>query len=75
MRPRMRPGIRRVDAGFVFDGNGLIRRHHDRFGFCRWSRQALGLPGQPAVRSAFLRDEVRAQAAAKLQRHAARRRA
>jgi hypothetical protein len=75
LRPGLCPGIRRVDAGLVFDGNGPIRRHHDRFDVRRWSRQALGLPGQPAVRSAFLRDEVRAQASAKPQRHAARRRA
>lgn len=64
-----------IDAEFEFDGNGLIRRHHDRFDFWRWSRQALGLPGQLLGWSAFLRNKVRAQAASNLQRYAAKRRA
>ncbi len=33
-----------IDASFEFR-DGKIFRHRDRFGFWRWSRQALGLPG------------------------------
>jgi ketosteroid isomerase-like protein len=66
--------VNRIATDMTLAG-GLIVRQVDHFDFWRWSRQALGLPGQPAVRSAFLRDEVRAQASAKPQRHAARRRA
>lgn len=33
-----------IDASFEFQ-DGKIFRHRDRFGFWRWSRQALGLPG------------------------------
>lgn len=33
-----------IDASFEFK-DGKIFRHRDRFGFWRWSRQALGLPG------------------------------
>lgn len=55
-----------IDAEFEFDADGLIRRHRDRFGFWRWSRQALGLPGLLLGWSPWLRGQVRAQAAAKL---------
>ncbi len=33
-----------IDASFEFR-DGKIYRHRDRFGFWRWSRQALGMPG------------------------------
>ena len=58
----------RIDAEFTFDGQGLITRHRDRFDFWAWSRQALGLPGLLLGWSPMLRNKVRAQAAANLQR-------
>jgi ketosteroid isomerase-like protein len=39
-----RPVVNDVRARFRF-ANGLIAEHEDSFGFYRWSRQALGLPG------------------------------
>ena len=58
----------RIDAAFTFDGNSLITTHRDRFDFWTWSRQALGAPGLLLGWSPFLRNKVRAQAAASLQR-------
>ena len=62
-----------IDAEFTFDAAGLIQRHRDRFDFWRWSSQALGLPGQLLGWTPFLRNKVRAQAAANLQRFIAKR--
>jgi SnoaL-like domain len=59
----------KIDASFVFDGQGLITQHTDRFDFWAWSRQALGAPGLLLGWSPFLRNKVRAQAAANLQRY------
>jgi hypothetical protein len=39
-----RPVVNDVRARFRF-ADGLIAEHDDRFGFFRWSRQALGVPG------------------------------
>ena len=61
--------LNRIDAEFEFDASGLISRHRDRFDFWRWSRQALGLTGLLLGWSPFLRNKVRAQAAANLQRY------
>lgn len=58
----------RIDAEFEFDAHGSIARHHDRFDFWRWSRQALGLPGWLLGWTPFLRRKVRDQAAANLRR-------
>ena len=58
----------RIDAEFEFDGAGLIARHRDRFGFWRWSRQALGAPGWLLGWSPLLRARVRARAAKNLAR-------
>ena len=58
----------KIDAAFTFDGNGLITTHRDSFDFWAWSRQALGAPGLLLGWSPFLRNKVRAQAAASLQR-------
>ena len=58
----------KIDAAFTFDGNGLITTQRDHFDFWAWSRQALGAPGLLLGWSSFLRNKVRAQAAAKLQR-------
>ena len=60
--------LNRIDAEFTFDDQGLITRHRDRFDFWAWSRQALGLPGLLLGWSPFLRNKVRAQAAAGLKR-------
>jgi SnoaL-like domain len=62
----------KIDARFVFDGQGLITQHTDRFDFWAWSRQALGAPGLLLGWSPFLRNKVRAQAAANLQRYLAK---
>jgi hypothetical protein len=61
--------LNRIDAEFEFDRNGLITRHRDRFDFWRWSRQALGLPGLLLGWTPLLRQKVRKQAAANLQRY------
>jgi len=55
-----------IDAEFEFTPGGLIQRHRDRFGFWRWSRQALGTPGLLLGWTPFLRNKVRAQAATNL---------
>jgi hypothetical protein len=52
----------------------LITRHRDRFNFWSWSRQALGAPGLLLGWTPFLRQKVRAQAAANLQKFLAQRR-
>ena len=55
-----------IEAEFDIGADGLIRRHHDRFDFWRWSRQALGAPGWLLGWTAFLRSKVRSRAAANL---------
>lgn len=57
-----------IDASFEFGPDGLIRRHRDRFDFWKWSRQALGAPGQLLGWTPFLRRKVQATAAANLKR-------
>jgi hypothetical protein len=66
--PAGRPVHNRIDASFEFDGQGLISRHHDRFDFWSWSRQALGAPGWLLGWSPLLRQKVRGTAAAQLRR-------
>jgi hypothetical protein len=61
-----------VDAQFTFEG-GLIATHRDIYSFWRWSRQALGPAGAALGWTQSLRQKVRQQADAKLQRHLARR--
>ena len=63
-----RPVVNTIDADFEFDKRGLIARHRDRFDFWAWSRQALGAPGWLLGWTPFLRNKVRAQAAANLRR-------
>ena len=60
--------LNRIDASFEFDANGQILKHRDRFDFWAWSRQALGTPGVLLGWTPFLRNKVRAQAAANLKR-------
>ena len=64
--------LNKIDAAFEFDNNGLITRHSDRFDFWTWSRQALGTPGLLLGWSPFLRNKVRATAAANLKRFLAK---
>ncbi len=59
----------KIDAAFEFNPQGLITRHHDRFDFWAWSRQALGAPGLLLGWSPFLKAKVRATAAANLKRY------
>jgi len=56
-----RPVHNIVDAQFEFK-DGKIIRHIDQFGFWRWSRQSLGLPGLLLGWSGFLRNKVRTMA-------------
>ena len=55
-----------IDSEFEFGPDGLITRQRDRFDFWRWSRQALGAPGWLLGWTPFLRNKVRATAAANL---------
>jgi hypothetical protein len=64
-----------IDAEFEFDADGRIERHRDRFDFWRWSRQALGAPGLLLGWTPMLRAKVRVQAAKRLERFVAARRA
>ncbi len=57
-----------IDGQFTFDAQGLITRQRDRFNFWRWSRQALGAPGVLLGWTPFLRNKVRSQARANLQK-------
>jgi hypothetical protein len=64
-----------IDGAFEFNEQGLILRHRDRFDFWAWSRQALGTPGLLLGWTPFLRNKVRAQAGANLQKYLASRHA
>ena len=66
-----RPVHNQLHGEFEFKG-GLIVRHRDRFDFWRWSRQALGIPGLLFGWTDALKQKVRAQAAAGLDKYAAR---
>ncbi len=54
-----------ITSEFTFK-DGLIHTQRDRFGFWRWSRQALGLPGLFLGWSPALRSKVQAMAGARL---------
>lgn len=60
-----------IEAQFAFDADNLIKRHQDDFPFWRWSRQALGAPGLLLGWTPFLRNKVRATAAASLKKYLA----
>ena len=60
-----RPVHNSIDARFELR-DGKIIRHRDTFDFWAWSRQALGPIGALLGWSGFLRNRVRAQAAANL---------
>jgi hypothetical protein len=67
--PRARRVHNVIEAEFEFDDTGLILRHRDRFGFWRWARQAVGLPGLLLGWTPWLRTRVRGQAAQQLARY------
>jgi hypothetical protein len=62
-----------VDSRFSFNPQGLISTQRDSFDFWAWSRQSLGTPGLLLGWTPFLRNKVRAQAAANLQKYLAQR--
>ena len=62
-----------IDGVFEFNEQGLIARHRDSFSFWAWARQALGTPGLLLGWTPFLRQKVKAQAAANLQKFLASR--
>ena len=60
----------KIDARFEFT-NGQITRHTDQFSMWRWASQALGFKGFLLGWSPLLKNKVRRQALAKLQRFSA----
>jgi ketosteroid isomerase-like protein len=56
-----------IDAAFEFQ-NGRITAHRDRFGFWRWSSQALGPAGRLLGWTPPVRNKVRATARVRLQK-------
>ncbi len=59
----------KIDAVFVFDADGRITQHRDRFPFWRWACQALGAPGYVLGWSGFLRRKVQSTASANLKQY------
>jgi ketosteroid isomerase-like protein len=64
----------RIDARFDFR-DGRILRHEDLFSFWRWARQALGPVGIALGWTPLVKDKVRRQAAANLERYMEKRKA
>jgi ketosteroid isomerase-like protein len=64
--------LNKIDARFSFNESGLIVKHHDRFNFWAWSRQALGAPGLLMGWTPFLRAKVQATANDNLQKFLAK---
>jgi hypothetical protein len=58
-----------IETRVTFTPQGLIATQRDSFDFWRWSRQALGLPGVLLGWTPLIRDKVRGQAAANLQKY------
>ena len=65
-----RPVVNDIHASFRFE-NGLIVEHTDSFSFYRWARQALGTSGLLLGWTPMLRNKVRGQAAAGLEKFVA----
>lgn len=61
-----------IEARFVFDAHDMIVEHIDTFDFWRWSRQALGPMGLFLGWMPSMREGVRKQARANLDRFLAR---
>ena len=64
----------RIDARFDFR-DGRILRHDDLFSFWRWASQALGPVGIALGWTPLVKDKVRRQAAANLERYMEKRKA
>lgn len=62
-----RPVTNDIRASFRF-ANGLISEHDDSFSFHAWSRQALGPPGLLLGWTPLVRNKVREQARAELEK-------
>src|SRR6478672_8769354 len=62
--------VNRVNAKFRFK-DGLIIYHLDNFDFWKWSQQALGVTGFLFGWTPFLRNKVRKQARAALEKYSA----
>ena len=60
-----------IDAQFTFQ-DGLIRTHVDTFDFWRWSRMALGPTGLLLGWTPIVKNKVRGQAGAQLQKFIAK---
>lgn len=60
-----------IDAEFRF-ADGKIIEHRDRFDFYRWSRQALGAPGLLLGWTSMIKNKVRGQARAGLDKYLAK---
>jgi SnoaL-like domain len=56
-----------ISAQFDFE-NGLIMRHRDTFDFYKWTRMALGPPGLLLGWTPIVKNQVRSQARAQLDR-------
>ncbi|MCA1822945.1 MAG: nuclear transport factor 2 family protein [Frankia sp.] len=61
-----RPVMNKVRSTFRFDDSGRITGQRDEFGFHRWARQALGLPGLLLGWTPMLRKKVQHTARAGL---------
>lgn len=53
-----KPVINKIHASFEFN-DGLISKHTDHFGFWKWTRMALGMPGILMGWTPFLQNKVR----------------
>jgi ketosteroid isomerase-like protein len=60
--------VNHIRADFGFE-NGKIVQHNDSFGFYRWARQALGLPGLLLGWTPFIQNKVRETARQSLERY------
>jgi ketosteroid isomerase-like protein len=65
-----RPVVNDIHATFRFE-NGLIAEHTDSFSFYSWARQALGLSGLLLGWTPMVRNKVRKQAGAGLDKFSA----
>jgi hypothetical protein len=63
-----------IHAELRFNEDGLINDHRDNFDFWKWSRQALGPTGLLLGWNPIVRNKVRQQAGAELDRFTAERR-
>ncbi len=60
--------VNSVQSSFEFK-DGLIIRHIDNFDVWKWSRQALGFPGQLLGWSGFMKSKIQRQAISALRKY------